>query len=164
MNLYTILKLLHLLTAFWFITGILGRQLTRAQARRAENIQEFTTLSSLAARFEKVMVIPGNMAVIVIGVVVALLGDWPILGFLQGASQNWLLVSNLLLLAGFFLVPFVFLPRGKAFDATLLDAQKMNRITPELVAVLDDPIDHWAHWGELILIGLVVALMVLKPF
>jgi uncharacterized membrane protein len=164
MNIYTFMKLLHIVSAFWFIAGILGRQLARSQARRAGNIQDFSTLSDLAARFEELMVIPGNLAVIVLGVVTALLGKWPILGFLQGASQNWLLVCNLILLAGFFLVPLVFLPRGKVFAAMLLEAQQVNRITPELVAALDDPIVRWAHWGELIMIGLVVALMVLKPF
>ena len=40
----------------------------------------------------------------------------------------------------------------------------MNQITPELVTALDDPIVRMAHRGELILIGLVVALMLLKPF
>jgi hypothetical protein len=164
MNFYSVIKLLHVFTAFWFITGIVGRQLTRNQARRAADIHDFITLSDLAARFEQLMVIPGNLTVIILGVVVALLGKWPILGFLQGASQNWLLVSNLFLIAGFFLVPLVFLPRGKLFAATLLDAQKVNRITPELTTALDDPIVRLAHWGELILIGLVIALMVLKPF
>ena len=164
MNFYTFIKLLHVFTAFWFITGILGRQLTRTQARRAVDIHDFTTLSDLAARFEELMVIPGNLAVIVLGIVVALLGKWPILGFLQGASQNWLLVSNLILIAGSFLVPLVFLPRGKLFAATLQDAQKVNRITPELVNALDDPVVRLAHWGELIMIGLVITLMVLKPF
>lgn len=164
MNYYSFIKLLHVFTAFWFITGILGRQLTRAQVRRTTDLHDFTTLSNLAGRFEKVMVIPGNLAVIVVGVIVALLGKWPILGFLQGASQNWLLLSNLFLFLGFFLVPLVFLPRGKLLAATLLEAQKVNEITPELVTALDDPIVRLAHWGELLLIGLVVALMVLKPF
>lgn len=164
MNFYTIIMLLHVFTAFWFITGILGRQLTRSQARRAADIQAFATLSALAARFEQLMVIPGNLSVIVLGVIVALLGKWPILGFLQGASQNWLLVSNLILIAGFFLVPLVFLPRGKLFAAALLDAQKQDRITPELITALDDPLVRLAHWAELVMIALVISLMVLKPF
>jgi hypothetical protein len=164
MNFYSFIKLLHVFTAFWFIAGIVGRQLTRSQARRTTDLHDFSTLLTLAARFEELMVIPGNLAVIVLGVGVGLLGKWPILGFLQGASQNWLLVSNLILIAGFFLVPLIFLPRGKLFAATLQDAHKSNEITPELVAALDDPVVRLAHWGELILIGLVIALMVLKPF
>ena len=34
---------------------------------------------------------------LVFGIILAIMLKWPIFGFLQGASQNWLLVSNLLL-------------------------------------------------------------------
>ena len=142
---YLFLKLLHILTAFWFITGILGRQLTRAQARKSEDIAAFVTLTTLAGRFESLMVIPGNLVVIIVGVIVALMGGWPIFGFLQGASANWLLVSNLILLAGIFVVPLVYLPRGKVFDKVLEEAKAQGRITPELIEVLDDPVVKRAH-------------------
>jgi len=161
---YLFLKLLHILTAFWFITGILGRQLTRAQARKSEDIAAFVTLTTLAGRFESLMVIPGNLVVIIVGVIVALMGGWPIFGFLQGASANWLLVSNLILLAGIFVVPLVYLPRGKVFDKVLEEAKAQGRITPELIEVLDDPVVKWAHWGEYIGVTVIIVLMVLKPF
>ena len=161
---YLFFKLLHVLTAFWFITGILGRQLTRAQARKSEDITAFVTLTALAGRFESLMVIPGNLVVIVVGVIVALMGGWPIFGFLQGASANWLLVSNLILLAGIFVVPLVYLPRGKVFDKVLEEAKAQGRITPELIEVLDDPVVKIAHWGEYIGVTVIIVLMVLKPF
>ena len=161
---YLFFKLLHILTAFWFITGILGRQLTRAQARKSEDLAAFVTLTALAGRFESLMVIPGNLVVIVVGVIVALMGGWPIFGFLQGASANWLLVSNLILLAGIFVVPLVYLPRGKVFDKVLEEAKAQGRITPELIEVLDDPVVKIAHWGEYIGVTVIIVLMVLKPF
>jgi hypothetical protein len=54
-----------------------------------------------------VLVLPGNFAVILFGVIYGLMIGAPILGFLQGASRNWLLVSNLLLLIGFFNAPLI---------------------------------------------------------
>ena len=164
MNVYLLFKWLHELAAFWFIAGIIGRQLTRAQARKSSDIHNFIALTGLAGRFETLMVIPGNMLVIVLGVIVGLLGNWPILGFLQGATKNWLLVTNFILVAGFFLVPLVYLPRGKIFEARLAEAEKSGQVTPELLACVDDPVVRWAHWGEYAALMFIVFLMALKPF
>ncbi|MFZ0543917.1 MAG: hypothetical protein WAM60_00670 [Candidatus Promineifilaceae bacterium] len=84
------------------------------------------------------MIIPGNMAVIIFGVVVAIITKAPIYGFLQGSSQDWLLVSNLTLFTGLIIVLFIFVPRGKLFDVVLGKAMVEGRITPELEAALDD--------------------------
>jgi hypothetical protein len=110
------------------------------------------------------MVIPGNMAVILLGIILALLVKAPILGFLQGADRNWLLVSNLLLVIGLVIVPLIFLRRGKKFGAALEDALAKGKMTPELRLALDDPVVKAAHWYEMIAMVLVVFLMVLKPF
>jgi len=87
-NVYLFLKLMHVLAAFWFIAGILGRQLVRTLARSRDDVNEFADLSGVAGKFESLMVIPGNLIVIVLGVLVAWLGGWPIFGFLQGADAN----------------------------------------------------------------------------
>jgi hypothetical protein len=110
------------------------------------------------------MIIPGNMAVIIFGVVVAVMLDAPIFGFLEGASANWLLVSNLLLATGFFIVPIIFVPRGKVFDVVLERALSEGRITTELLTALDDPVVKLAHIYEEVMILVIVALMVFKPF
>lgn len=136
----------------------------RALARRSEDIHDFARLSEVAGRFETLMVIPGNLAVILAGVPLALIGGWPIFGFLQGGSSNWLLVTNILLVSGFLSVPLVFLPRGKAFDRALQAALAAGSFTPELQAALDDPVIRYAHWGENLGLLVIVVLMVLKPF
>jgi uncharacterized membrane protein len=164
MSFYLVMKFLHELAATWFIAGILGRQLVRHLARRSDNIHYFAMLTQVAGRFESLMVIPGNLLVIVLGVITALIGDWPILGFLQDADQNWLLVTNLILLAGFFVVPLIYLPRGKVFDRFLQEAITAGKMTPELNAVLDDPVVKWAHRGEYIGLLIILLLMVTKPF
>ena len=163
MNVYLFLKLMHVLAAFWFIAGILGRQLVRTLARSRDDVNEFADLSGVAGKFESLMVIPGNLIVIVLGVLVAWLGGWPIFGFLQGADANWLLLSNLILLGGIVIVPLVYLPRGKVFDRALQDALAAGEMTPELRAFLDDPLIKWAHRGEYIGMLAIIVLMVLKP-
>jgi uncharacterized membrane protein len=163
-NLYSILKLVHILVAIWFLAGVIGRQMVRAVARESEDIHEFARLSEVAGRFERLMVIPGNMLVILAGIPLALVGGWPIFGFLQGSNSNWLLVANILLVLGLVSVPLVFLPRGKVFDQALQSALKVGAMTPGLQTALDDPVVRYAHWGENVGLLVIVALMVLKPF
>jgi hypothetical protein len=163
MNSYLFLKYIHELAAFWFIAGIIGRQLVRHLARRSDHVERFALLSQVAGRFESLMVIPGNLLVILFGVLPAWRGGWPIFGFLQGADANWLLLSNVILLAGFFLVPLVYLPRGKRFGQALQEALAAGKMTPQLTAVLDDPVVKWAHRGEYAGLLLIIALMVFKP-
>ena len=162
--LFLFVRFLHVASAMWFIGGILARQIVRAYAKRTDDVRRFATLSEAAGRIESTMVIPGNMAVIIFGVVLGLLIKAPILGFLQGADRNWLLVSNLLLLIGFFSVPLIFLPRGKKFAVVLEDAITKGQMTPELRLHLDDPVVKAAHWYEMISMPLIVFLMVFKPF
>jgi uncharacterized membrane protein len=163
-NAYLVLKLLHILAAFWFIAGILGRQLVRALARQSEDIHQFAQMSGMAGRFESLMVIPGNLSVIVFGVLAAWRGGWPILGFLQGASSNWLLVTNLLLLVGLAIVPTVYLPRGKLFERAIQEALAAGQMTSRLQAALEDRPVKWAHGFEYASLLIIVFLMVAKPF
>ena len=157
-------RFLHVASAVWFIGGIVARQIVRAYAKRTDDVRCFAALSEAAGRLETIMVIPGSMAVLVIGVVLGLLIKAPILGFLQGASRNWLLVSNLLILTAFLCVPLIFLPRGKKYDVVLNDALAKGEMTPELRLKLADPVVRAAHWYELISLVVVLFLMVLKPF
>jgi uncharacterized membrane protein len=161
---YILFRFLHIASAIVFVGGILARQLVRSVASRSEDIQGFAALNKAAGRIENSMVIPGNMAVIVFGVIVALTSGPPILGFLQGASRNWLLVSNLLLLVGIVAVPTVFLPRGKKFATALEQALKEGRFTNELREALDDGVVRFFHSLEIVVILVIVILMVFKPF
>jgi len=136
----------------------------RAYAKRTDDVQRFAVMSEAAGRIESAMVIPGNFAVILFGVIYGLMIGAPILGFLQGASRNWLLVSNILLLMGFFNVPLVFIPKGKLFDIALQDALARGQMTPELRAQMDDQTVRIVHFIELASLGLITVLMVFKPF
>ena len=164
MSLLLIVRFLHIASAFWFIGGVVARQIVRAYAKRTDNVQRFAIMSEAAGRIESTMVIPGNFAVIVFGVIYGLMIDAPILGFLQGQARNWLLVSNLLLLLGFFNIPLVFIPKGKLFDIALQDALAKGQITPELHAQIDDQTVRIVHFIELAVLGIITILMVFRPF
>src|SRR5688500_14201347 len=110
MSLLLIIRFLHIASAIWFLGGVVARQIVRTYAKRTEDVQRFAVMSEAAGRRESTLVFPGNFAVILFGVIYGLMIGAPILGFLQGASRNWLLVSNILLLLGFFYVPLIFIP------------------------------------------------------
>ena len=164
MSLLLAVRFLHILSAIWFIGGILARQIVRAYAKRTGDVHRFAVMSEAAGRIESTMVIPGNGAVILFGVIFALMIDAPIFGFLQGSPRNWLLVSNIILLLGFLSVPLIFLPRGKLFRVALEDALAKGQMTPELRAHLDDPVVRLAHAYELVSMVVITYLMVFKPF
>jgi Predicted integral membrane protein (DUF2269) len=117
-------------------------------------------LLSVAGVFERFMVIPGSMAVLVGGLATMLA---------QGRSpfqphQWWLGVSLLVFLSTIVLVPTVFVPRGKRFASALAEAEHVGSVTPALSAAYGDPLVRFAHVYEVLAVACVIALMVTKPF
>ena len=153
-------KLLHVLAAFWFVAGLIGRGVTLAQVRRESDLGRVGSLLAVTDRFEKWMVIPGSAAVLLLGLATM---------FDQGRSllddgNRWLLVSLILYVALAALVPTVFLPRGKRFEAALEEAKPGGVVTPALAEALRDPVVALARRVELAVVALIVVLMVTKPF
>jgi uncharacterized membrane protein len=151
---------LHVVIAFWFVAGLLGRDITLAKARSSTDVVLVAELAELAGRFERMMVQPGSFAVLVTG----LLAAWARHRPLAGSGSGWLLVSLLLFLSNVPMVPFVFLPRGRVFERTLEDARTSGTVTPALAASLRDPAVRAARTYELATILVIIALMVTKPF
>ncbi|HEX6332227.1 MAG TPA: hypothetical protein VF129_13220 [Actinomycetota bacterium] len=58
-----VLRLLHVASAFWFVAGLIGRDLVLARARRSEDLRQVRELLAVSAPFERLMVIPGSVAV-----------------------------------------------------------------------------------------------------
>jgi uncharacterized membrane protein len=164
MNWYIVVKFLHIASVIVCVGGMFARQLIRQHANKMNDIQLFATFSQAAGKIENVMVIPGMTAIMVFGVILGLLGGSPILGFLQGAQQNWLLVANILLIGILVIIPTVLVPRGKKFEPLLQDALIKGQITPELRAAMNDNIVKFAHRYEEVALIIITALMVLKPF
>jgi len=113
-SVYAVLKLLHVASAIWFASGLLGRAVALSGASRATEISLTKALADLAGTFETRMVIPGSIVVLVTGIVAALVGDVALLGPPQNAPA-WPLVGLVVFIAINLLVPTVFLPRGKQF-------------------------------------------------
>jgi uncharacterized membrane protein len=164
LTLYLTLRFLHLLAAIVFVGGIFARQAVRAMIPRATDVAAIVTLGQAAGAVERLMVIPGNLLVVVFGLILAVVARAPVLGFIQGEQSNWLLASIIIMVLLFPLVPVIFLPRGKAFDAALQEAVDHDEITPDLRAQIADPVVRLAHAAELLGLGLIVVLMVFKPF
>jgi uncharacterized membrane protein len=165
MNFYLLMKLLHVLAAFWFLSGLVGRDFTFWRAGKATNVQAVQALLQISEFFERYAVIPVSMAVILFGLIVTWMQRWPLFGFLQGSRSNWLLVSFLLFLGITLAIgPLKLIPRRKQRTRALEEALARGTITPELTAALNDEVVVPFRAVELALVVLIVILMVTKPF
>ena len=152
-------KLVHIGVAFAFIGGLIGRWVLLHAAARAADVELAYQLSRTAAPFER-LVIMGSNLVLLAGLLTAWAQGYPWLGLTTG----WMLVSVLLLLSVLPFIPLVFLPRGRVFEAAMASARSAGAVTDELRAAFADPMVAFAHWYEMVAVGIVVILMVLKPF
>jgi uncharacterized membrane protein len=106
------------------------------------------------------MVIPGSLAVPLLGLIAAWAQDRP----LAGSGNGWLLASLLLYVPLLTMVPLAFVPRGRVFDRALADAKQRGAVTPALAGAFCDPVVAAARALELVVVAAIVALMVTKPF
>ena len=150
--------LLHVATAFWFVAGLAGRDVSITRAARATDMASVQALTGAAGVFDRFFVIPGSMAVLVAGLIAMVATD------LSLGDQTWLLVALILFLTIIPWVPLVFVPRGKVFEAALGDAVTAGEVTPALRAAFADRLVAWARWYERIVVAVIIVLMVTKPF
>jgi hypothetical protein len=158
------LIVLHVLAAFAFLSGLVGRDVVLWQAASASEVQQAGALAATAQLFDRFMVIPGSFAVLGFGLLATWARHISPLGFFQGAQTNWLLISLLLYLSIAALVPTVFLPKRKVFEKELEVALAQQQMTPELRASFDDRAVTLARRYELVAVTLIIALMVARPF
>jgi Predicted integral membrane protein (DUF2269) len=159
-----IMRLLHILSSIWFISGLLGRWLAYAQAQRATDIHTAGALLRLSDRFDRWMVIPGSQAVLAFGLLTAWLQGQPLLGTFGGAHANWLLISLLLFALPMPIVMGLLIPRRKVRIAALHTALAHGTITPELRAALADKVVTRSRMVELLIVVVILVLMILRPF
>lgn len=165
MTLYVLLKLLHVLAAFWFLSGLVGRDFAFWRAGQATSVQAVQALLQISDFFERYAVIPVSMAVFLFGLIVTFMQKWPLFGFLQGSPTNWLLVSFLLYVGiSIAIGPLKLVPRRKQRARALEEALAQKSITPELTAALNDPVVVRFRTIELVIVVLIISLMVTKPF
>jgi hypothetical protein len=158
-----LLKILHVFLAFWFVSGLIGRWVALGQAAASREIHTTFALVQVAGCFERWMVIPGFMAVLLLGILTGIAEGWPVLGFLQGGHAQWLLVSLLLFLSIVALVHLIFLPKGKIFEQALQEALTQGQVTNRLLDAFHDRAVRAAHIYELAAVAAIVFLMIAKP-
>ena len=142
MNWIVFVKFLHIVAAMVMIGGGFARQVVRGIARKSDDIHQVAFLTQAAGRIDRLMVIPGSDLVIIFGVILALVLKQPILGFIQGASRNWLLVANLLVIAILVVVFALFVPYNRRLEPIIQSALAEGHVTPELKDALDDKVDQ----------------------
>jgi hypothetical protein len=163
MTLTGLIVLIHALLGILFIGGLVGRWIVLGLAERASELPAMRTLTAAAAPFERIVVV-GSTLVLAFGIAAAWLQGRNLLGPLTGGSVDWLFVSLVLFVSNVPLVPLIFLPRGRVFDAAIQEAQRQGQVTPALTAAWRDPVVRAAHVYELGTTTVVLVLMLSKPF
>jgi hypothetical protein len=158
-----VVVLVHALTGVLFIVGLIGRWIVLGAAERATTLTAMRTLTNAARPFERIVIVSSGL-VLLLGVVSAIAQGRNLIGPLSGGTVDWLFVSLVLFVSNLPLVPLVFLPRGKIFDAALAEAETRGGITPGLTAAWSDPVVRGAHLYELATSTVILVLMLAKPF
>jgi len=165
MNLYLFMKLLHVLAAFWMVSGVVGRGLAFWWAGRARSVQAVQALLQVSEFFERYAVIPVSVLVLIFGLIVTWMQKWPLFGFLQGSSSNWLLVSSVLFLGLSAVIgPLKLIARRKERERALEEALAQGTITLRLLAALNDKVVNRFRMVEFMILMIIIVFMVTKPF
>jgi hypothetical protein len=159
----TVVVVVHALLGILFIAGLIGRWIVLGLAQRATDLPSMKTLAAAAGPFERLVIVVPSL-VLLFGVVAAFMEGRSVLGPLTGGSVDWLFVSLLLFLSPLPLVPLVFLPRGREYEAAMATAEASGDVTPELQVAWRDPVVRAAHVYELGSVTVVLILMLTKPF
>src|SRR4051794_7940736 len=125
--------LLHGATAFWFVAGLAGRDVSMTRAARATDIGSVQAITGVAGVFDRFFVVPGSIAVLIAGLIALVATD------LSLGDETWLLVALILFLTMIPLVPLVFVPRRKVFVAALGEAVSGGQITTRVRAGVAEP-------------------------
>lgn len=158
-----LLKLIHALIGTLFLAGLIGRWITLGYAARMTDLPSLRQVLAVSARFERI-VIGTSLFVLLFGLITAVAQGRPFLGPLQGGQVDWLFVSLVIYLSVSFLVPLVYLPRGRTFATALEDADRQGEVTDRVRLAFRDPVLFAARAYELGAMVVVLVLMIAKPF
>src|SRR5215471_833302 len=125
---------LHVLTVFWLVAGIVGRDACWWHA------------------------------VLVTGLAAAGLRGHSLFGFLRGEGPVWPFAALLIYLSIIPLIVLVFLPKGRVYQAALVEAESRGEVTSALRAAIEDPAVAAARGYEFVMIAVLAFLMIVKPF
>jgi uncharacterized membrane protein len=155
------LKLLHIVSSFLMVTGLVARGVSFRRAGLAKDFASTHALLSLSAWFDKKLVVPWSMVLLLSGLAAAHSGGWPL--FVLG-RPTWVLVSIVLNLSLIPVIALVLAPRARARDRAAAASLAEGRVTDDLARALHDRGVIRARRAEMVVIAAVLFLMISKPF
>lgn len=162
MTLYSILKLLHLVSGIWLASGLLGRAMVLAAARRAPEMRILKAIADVSGRLEDVMVAPGLLAVLLTGIATAVVGGLPLFGPFNGGPL-WIFIPLVIMAVAVITTPIT-LSRDRLWGQALEEAARAGVVTERLRTYLDRSAMLRRYGPDIALVALIIVLMVLKPF
>jgi hypothetical protein len=155
---------LHVLSVFWLVAGIVGRDVCWAHAARAADLAALRPIIALAGTFEMGAVRVSTLVVLITGLAAAGMRGYPLFAFFRGEGPAWPFTALLIYLSIIPLIVFVFLPRGRVYHAALADAESRGEVTDRLRLAIADPAVRAGRVYEFLMIVVLVFLLVAKPF
>jgi len=159
---YDLIKLLHVLSAMWLVSGLLGRAVALSSARRAPEIRILKAIADVSGRLENMMIAPGLLAVLVTGIATAIAGGVSLFGPFDGGPL-WVFVPLLIMLFAAATTPMT-LANDRRWGEALEDAARRGEVTDRLRPFLEAPAMLRRYAPDIAAVALIVVLMVLKPF
>jgi uncharacterized membrane protein len=155
----SLLELGHVVLAFVLVSGLVGRWVLLTTAARSDDVERAHLLAEVASPFERAVQV-SSPVLLALGLATAWAQGYPWLGLTTG----WMLLAILLIVPILALIPTVFVPRGRVFEAAMAEAREVGTVTPALRAAWADPAVAMARRYELVAIAVIIGLMVVKPF
>jgi uncharacterized membrane protein len=153
---------LHITGVITFGIGLVGSFIMSFFAGREKDVKVVQGLVNLGKKFTRFINI-GGAVFILAGLSTAWREEVPILGFLQGGEENWLLVSIILFISTFPAI-LLYIPREKVINKELETAVIKGQITPELENAFANRTLRNGQIYEITIYAVIVFLMVVKPF
>jgi len=154
-----LLELGHVALAFVLVSGLVGRWVLLTTAARSDDVERAHLLAEAASPFERAVQV-SSPVLLGLGMATAWALGYPWLGLTTG----WMLLAIVLVIPILVMIPTVFVPRGRIFEAAMTEAREAGTVTPSLRAAWADPAVAMARRYELVAIAVIIGLMVVKPF
>lgn len=162
MTLYDLSRLVHVLSAMWLVSGLLGRAVALAAARRATDVRILKAVADVSGSLENLMIAPGIVVVLATGITTAVVGDISLFGPFTGGPM-WVFVPLVVMVLAVILTP-VTLARDRRWGEALEEAASKGLVTDRLRTFLDRREMLRRYAPDIALVAFIVVLMVLKPF
>lgn len=162
LSLFAVLRLLHVLSAMWLVSGLLGRAVALSAARRAPDMRVLKAIADVSGRLENLMIAPGLFAVLATGIVTAIAGGLSLFGPFDGGPL-WVFIPVVIMLLAVVTTPLT-LSGDRRWGEALEDAATRGVVTDRLRPFLDARAMLRRYAPDIAAVALIVALMVLKPF